>query len=45
MAIRALVMMGRVDDARARAGRFRKHFPDSVLLPTIESTISSVPAR
>jgi hypothetical protein len=43
MAIRALVMLGRAGEARARAGRFRKRFPDSVLLPTIESTIGSVP--
>jgi hypothetical protein len=45
MAIRALVMIGRVDDARMRAGRFRKRFPESVLLPTIESTVGSVPAQ
>jgi len=45
MAIRALVMIRRLDDARARAGRFRKRFPDSVLLPTIESTINAVPAQ
>jgi hypothetical protein len=45
MAIRALVMLGRAGDARARADRFRKRFPDSVLLPTIESTIGSTHAR
>jgi hypothetical protein len=44
MAIRALAMLGRSGDARARADRFRKRFPDSVLLPTIESTIGSTPA-
>jgi hypothetical protein len=41
MAIRALVMLGRAGEARARADRFRKRFPDSVLLPTIESTIGA----
>ncbi len=43
MAIRALVMLGRAGEARARAVHFRKRFPDSVLLPTIESTIGLVP--
>jgi hypothetical protein len=43
MAIRALAMLGRTGEARSRADRFRKRFPDSVLLPTIESTVGSLP--
>jgi hypothetical protein len=45
IAIRALVMLDRASEARARADRFRRHFPDSVLLPTIESTIGAAPTR
>jgi hypothetical protein len=44
MAIRALVMLGRTGDARTRVERFRRRFPDSLLLPTLESTIDP-PAR
>jgi hypothetical protein len=39
MAIRALAMLGRMSEARARAERFRTHYPDSLLLPALESTI------
>jgi hypothetical protein len=41
MAIRALVSLGRTSEARARADRFRARFPDSLLLPTIESTVGT----
>jgi hypothetical protein len=41
MAIRALAMLGRLPEARARAARFRERFPDSVLWPAIASSIGS----
>jgi hypothetical protein len=39
MAVRALVMLGRGDEARARVARFRASFPDSVLLPALGSAV------
>lgn len=44
MAIRALVMLGRTTDAMARARRFRARFPDSALLPSIDSIVQALPA-
>ncbi|HET6146065.1 MAG TPA: hypothetical protein VFH68_00915 [Polyangia bacterium] len=41
MAIRALVMLDRLSDARQRAARFRARFPGSVLWPAIESIIGA----
>jgi hypothetical protein len=41
MAIRALVMLGRGNEARARALRFRTGFPGSMLLPAIESAVAA----
>ena len=41
MAVRALLLLKRHEDARARADRFRARFPDSVLLPTIEAAVGS----
>jgi hypothetical protein len=38
IAVRALVLLGRTDEARARVERFRERFPDSLLLPALEST-------
>jgi hypothetical protein len=40
MAVRALVQLGRMDDARARADRFLARFPDSVLLPSVEASVA-----
>lgn len=39
MAIRALLLIGNTDEARARAGRFRERYPDSLLLPAIDSLL------
>lgn len=39
LAIRALVIEGRTDDARARAGRFRVRFPHSIQLDVIEAVL------
>jgi hypothetical protein len=38
IAVRALVLLGRRDEARARVDRFRERFPDSLLLPALESS-------
>ncbi|HEY8038519.1 MAG TPA: hypothetical protein VIF15_01945 [Polyangiaceae bacterium] len=44
MAVRALVMLGRTGEARARAERFRARFPNSVLLPALESAVGAAPS-
>jgi hypothetical protein len=44
IAVRALILLGRTDEARARVERFREHFPDSLLLPALESTAGAAPA-
>jgi hypothetical protein len=41
MAVRALVQLGRLDDARARARAFGARFPDSMLLPAVQSAVGS----
>jgi len=41
MAVRALLLVGRTGEAQARATRFRTRFPNSVLLPAIESVIDA----
>jgi hypothetical protein len=41
--IRALARAGRLDEARARASRFRASFPGSLLLPSLEATIGEIP--
>jgi hypothetical protein len=43
IAVRALVLLGRRDEARARLDRFREHFPDSLLLPPLESSFGREP--
>lgn len=44
IAVRALVLVGRTEEARARVDRFRERFPDSLLLPALESSVGSAPA-
>jgi hypothetical protein len=39
MAVRALVLLDRPDEARARVQRFRARFPDSVLLPAMSAAV------
>jgi hypothetical protein len=39
IAVRALVLLGRTGEARTRLDRFREHFPDSLLLPALESAV------
>jgi hypothetical protein len=43
LAIQSLVALGRYDDARARATRFRATTPHSVLMPAIDATLESIP--
>jgi hypothetical protein len=39
IAVRALVLLGRTEEARTRLERFRQTFPNSLLLPALESTV------
>jgi hypothetical protein len=41
MAVRALVIVGRTSEARSRATRFRARFPNSLLLPAVESAVTA----
>ncbi len=41
LAIQALAMQGRRTDAQARADRFRKRFPRSMLLPAVDAVVGS----
>ena len=43
LGVKALVLAGRGDDARARTARFRARYPDSLFLPALESTLRSIP--
>jgi hypothetical protein len=45
MAVRALALLGRSEEARARADRFRSRFPSSLLLPALESGARSLPGQ
>ena len=44
LAVRALLLLGRSGEARARADRFRRRFPDSVLLPALASAVAAPPS-
>ena len=43
LAIQALATQGRRGDAQARADRFRKRFPRSMLLPAVDAVVGSGP--
>jgi hypothetical protein len=43
LAVQALVALGRYDEARARAARFRAAAPNSLFLPAIEASLASIP--
>lgn len=43
IAIQALVLSGQKSEAAARAGRFQKQFPQSLLLPTVEAAVGIGP--
>lgn len=42
LAIRALVMAGRPESARARGDRFRAQYPNSVMLRAVETSLESI---
>jgi hypothetical protein len=39
IAVQALAMLGRTDEASARGTRFRKRYPNSVLIPVIDAAL------
>ncbi len=43
LGVKALVLAGRGEEARARAARFRTNYPDSLFLPALESSLRSIP--
>jgi hypothetical protein len=43
LAVKALVMAGRYDEARARGARFRAQFPRSMMLRSVESSLATIP--
>jgi hypothetical protein len=43
LAVQALVALGRYDEARERAARFRAAVPNSLFLPSVDATLSSIP--
>lgn len=43
MEVEALVKVGRAAEARAKASAFRRHTPDSLFLPAVESAVESIP--
>jgi hypothetical protein len=43
LAVKAFVLAGRGDEARARADKFRAKYPASLFLPAIESSLRSIP--
>ncbi|HLK41360.1 MAG TPA: hypothetical protein VKU41_31635 [Polyangiaceae bacterium] len=43
IAIQALVLEGRYDEARARAARFEARSPNSLFHPAVEATLESIP--
>jgi hypothetical protein len=43
LAIQALVMLKRYDEARARASRFKAAAPNSLFLPVIDASLAAIP--
>ena len=43
LAVRSLVLTQRLDQARARAARFRRRYPASVMLPAVEAALDPAP--
>jgi hypothetical protein len=43
LAVRALVLTDRGDQARARGAKFRKRYPSSVMLPALEAALGTIP--
>jgi hypothetical protein len=43
LTVRSLVLAGHQREARARAARFRKRYPTSVMLPAVEASLDAAP--
>jgi hypothetical protein len=43
LAVKALVAAERFEDARLRGARFRARFPASLLLPTVDNALGTIP--
>lgn len=43
LAVQALVLSARYDEARARAARFRASSPSSLFMPSVEASLASIP--
>jgi hypothetical protein len=43
LTVRSLVLAGHEREARARAARFRKRYPTSVMLPAVEASLDAAP--
>jgi hypothetical protein len=43
LGVKALVLAGRGEEARARTERFRMRYPESLFLPALESALRSIP--
>ncbi len=43
LAIEALAELGRGPEARERAARFRRAYPESILLPAVEASLQTIP--
>jgi hypothetical protein len=43
LAVRSLILARRASEARARAARFRKRYPTSVMLPAVEASLDGAP--
>jgi hypothetical protein len=43
IAVQALISIGRYVDARARAARFERSWPNSLFLPAVEASVTSIP--
>jgi len=43
MEVEALAGLGRGDEARSKADAFRRHSPDSLFMPTVQSAVGSIP--
>lgn len=43
LAVQALVISGRYDEARARAARFRASSPHSLFMPAVDASLASIP--
>jgi hypothetical protein len=43
LAVKALLLAGRDDEARQRAARFRERYPQSLFLPALEAKLRALP--